>query len=96
MQKHKHLSAFSLQNSIKIFNYNPESRLNTLNGVRALAMMWVVFGHETSLTIGQSQNLLTMQPKFESWSFLVIEAALFAVDTFFFVGGFFVAYVFIR
>ena len=45
MQKHKHLSHFSVQSSLKIFKYNPDSRLNTLNGVKALAMMWVVFGH---------------------------------------------------
>ena len=37
-----------------------------------------------------------MGGKFAAWPFLIVEAGLFAVDTFFFVGGFLVAYVFLR
>ena len=81
---------------MKIFKYNPESRLNVLNGVRALAMMWVVFGHEYSMILGEVKNILWMGGKFAAWPFLIVEAGLFAVDTFFFVGGFLVAYVFLR
>ena len=44
VRKHRMLSAFALQNSIKIFEYK-NNPLNTLNGVRALCMLWVIMGH---------------------------------------------------
>jgi hypothetical protein len=42
--KKKMIKAISLKESWKIFNTR-DSDLNIFNGVRALAMMWVVFGH---------------------------------------------------
>ena len=95
-KKHRYLSVFSIQNSMKSLSYNSESPLNTFNGIRSLAMMWVIFGHEYSLVLGFTSNILSLNNKFGSWFFLIIEAALFSVDTFFFVGGFLVAYVFLR
>lgn len=40
---------------MKIFDYKP-SRLNTLNGVRSLMMLWVIFSHELSFIIGIVEN----------------------------------------
>jgi hypothetical protein len=58
--KHKNkLSMFSLQESAKVFKRNPNSNLNVLNGVRSLAMMWVVIGHSYSFGISGSINMAT-------------------------------------
>ena len=81
---------------MKAYNYNKNSRLNVLNGVRALAMMWVVFGHAYSTIMVNISNALTLSNQINSWFMLMAEGGLFAVDTFFFVGGFLVAYVFVR
>lgn len=89
--KHQILSAFSMQNSLKIFKYR-DNPLNTLNGVRALSMLWVIIGHEFAFMIQFSENVLTISNQLEKSYFLVIEAGVFAVDTFFFIGGFLVAY----
>jgi hypothetical protein len=39
------LRGFSLRQTLKIFKYNDKSDLNVFNGIRSLAMMWVIFGH---------------------------------------------------
>lgn len=63
VRTHKYLSAFSLQSSMKTYKYHTGGRLNVLNGVRALAMMWVVFGHVYSLVLGMISNALTWTSK---------------------------------
>jgi peptidoglycan/LPS O-acetylase OafA/YrhL len=55
-------------------------------------MLWVIIGHQYSLTIVDSSNLLTIDDKMYTWYMLFIEAGILAVDTFFFIGGFLVAY----
>lgn len=89
---HRLLKSFSLPNTLKIFKYNPKSRLNVFNGVRSLAMLYVIFGHQYSLVIVNTSNLLTLNEVLYEWKQLFIEAGILAVDTFFFVGGFLVAY----
>ena len=54
------LSAFSFRNSSKILKYHL-SDLNVLNGIRSLAMLWVIFGHEYSFDYGYSENFLTIE-----------------------------------
>jgi hypothetical protein len=44
-----------------MFSYK-KSKLNVLNGVKALAMMWVVFGHEYVFGLVHSMNVLTYEP----------------------------------
>lgn len=39
------LRGFHAGQTLKIFKYNDKSDLNVFNGIRSLAMMWVVFGH---------------------------------------------------
>ena len=95
MRNHKIIGCFAIQNSMKIFNYQP-SRLNTLNGVRSLMMLWVIFSHELSFFIGIAENVTSIPELISGWQFLLVESGFFAVDAFFFIGGFLVAYAFLK
>ena len=59
-------------------------------------MLWVIFGHEYFFNLEAASNILTAAPILETPYFLFIEAGMFAVDTFFFLGGFMAAYVLLR
>lgn len=81
---------------MKIFKYHIND-LNVLNGIRALSMLWVIFGHEYSLDISMSENITTVE-KYQMGKpiFLIALSGLFSVDTFFFIGGFLAAYVVLK
>ena len=94
-QKHKIMSAFSLKNSLKIFKLR-DNPLNTLNGVRALCMLWVIFGHQYTFVLSFAENILTISDTVKTPFMLFVEAGLFSVDTFFFIGGFLAAYAVLK
>lgn len=97
ISQHKVMGAFSLQKSMKVFKYHPNGRLNVLNGVKALSMLWVILGHEYALGFAYVINLLTLgNTQLKDWKLLMIVAGYFAVDIFFFVGGFLLAYSFLK
>ena len=93
-----HLSAFSIQESRKLFKLNPKSNLNILNGVRSLSMMWVIIGHMYGNLLMGALNIQSSVEKnsFEKPFFLLIEGGVFAVDVFFFIAGLLLAHVFLR
>ena len=94
-RNHKIMGAFAIQNSIKIFKYQ-ESSLNTLNGVRSLMMLWVVFSHEYAFSLNNAENLFSFTEIVSRWQFIIIVSGYFSVDAFFFIGGFLVAYAFLK
>lgn len=65
----------------RLFKYHEGSRLNVLNGIRSLSMLWVIYGHTMSMSIVEKNVLF-------DWKFLTVSSALYSVDTFLFVGGF--------
>jgi peptidoglycan/LPS O-acetylase OafA/YrhL len=68
-----------------------------MDGIRAIAMMWVVIGHAYSFSLSAgSVNLTTITNVANRPFFLLIEAGLLAVDIFFMLGGFFLAFAFLR
>jgi peptidoglycan/LPS O-acetylase OafA/YrhL len=78
-----------------LFKYYEGSRLNVLNGIRAISILWVIYGHTMSMSIGYSLNIGTVEKNvLFDWKFLTVSSALYSVDTFFFVGGFILAYGF--
>ncbi len=89
---------FSISETKKIFRRNPQSNLNVFNGIRALSMIWVVIGHTMSFSISGMINIASsLEPNtLLKPYFLPVEAGLFAVDVFFYVGGFLLAYVFLK
>ena len=92
---HKILSAFSLKNSLKIYNYQ-DNRLNTFNGIKALCMLWVILGHTYAFGINTATNIFTLKYQLSRWFFLFIQAGYFAVDVFFYIGGFLMAYAVLK
>ena len=67
--------------------------LDFLNGVRALAFFYVVFGHDYSLRLTMVENQGVIIRIFEGKFFLFVAAAFYAVDVFFWIGGFFLSFV---
>lgn len=59
-------------------------------------MMWVILGHLYSVRIQNVVNALTITDQVEGPFFLLVLASFFAVDVFFYIGGFLVAYSFLR
>ena len=59
-------------------------------------MMWVVFGHVFSFSINSTVNVINT-PEIASHTFyLLVEAGIMAVDVFFCLGGFFLAFIMLR
>jgi peptidoglycan/LPS O-acetylase OafA/YrhL len=58
--------------------------------------MWVIFGHMYSVRIQNIVNALTVTNEVETPFYLLVLASFFAVDVFFYIGGFLVAYSFLR
>lgn len=70
--------------------------MNVLNGVRALAMLYVIFGHEYGFVLGGVENIMSTEPMTQTWFYVLVSGGLFAVDTFFFIGGFLAAYAVLK
>jgi peptidoglycan/LPS O-acetylase OafA/YrhL len=64
--------------------------------VRAISMMWIVFGHYYLNSVGGVLNTLNLSTIILKPFFLIVETGLLAVDIFFFLAGFFLAFVFLR
>jgi len=65
-----------------------------LNGMRSISMLWIIFGHTLAVqsSIGYQNPAALLPPTgmLSSWLGSVILAARYAVDTFFFIGGYLV------
>ena len=94
----KVLDCWAVQDNVKqlfwpAVNPKHDTALNVFNGIRLLSMLWVIMGHEYMVLISIASNYkdlsLVINEKFTD----IVSAGLFAVDTFFFIGGFFAAFV---
>jgi peptidoglycan/LPS O-acetylase OafA/YrhL len=59
-------------------------------------MFWVILGHLFSVRLKYDVNIAGIPSQVEKFFYLFITAAFLAVDVFFFIGGFLVAYSFMR
>ncbi|XP_068234582.1 nose resistant to fluoxetine protein 6-like isoform X2 [Palaemon carinicauda] len=96
----RYLLPFSAYTNIqKVFQMNTESPPGTitcLHGLRVLSMTWVVWAHQQMQTFVYTSNLYIM---FDKMGGILYQTALNgfpSVDTFFFIGGFLMAYSVIR
>lgn len=89
------LDSFNLAESFKVFKHK-HNVFNVFNGVKGLCMFWVILGHQYSVRLHNDVNAINIDAQFKDWFYLSVYSAFFAVDVFFFLGGFLVAYSFLR
>lgn len=80
---------------MKIFTYK-KNYLNIFNGIKAICMFWVVFGHTFTVRLKYNANIAGIPSIVERFNFVIITGTFLAVDVFFFIGGFLFAYSFMR
>lgn len=71
------------------YDYN----LEIFNGIRVLCFMYVVYGHTYLFGTNYADNLIDFIDITRTWWFLVPFAALYSVDVFFYMSGFFLAFI---
>ena len=95
---YKLLECWAIQDTFKQLFYpevNPkhDTNLHIFNGIRFLSILWVLLGHEYLFRVNMVSNYndlpLIVADKFMN----VVGSGVFAVDTFFFLSGFFAAFV---
>lgn len=89
--------AFSPARNMRKMFFSPPQKdrdLDVLNGVRVLAMAWVVLGHAyfSAITVPAS-NMGSLGTIMEGWFFPIVPGGLFAVDIFFFLSAFLATYL---
>lgn len=67
--------------------------LEVFNGLRVLFMLYVVYGHTYLFGTKYAGNLQDLQGIVNGWYLLVVYAALYSVDAFFFMSGFLFAFI---
>ncbi|CAK67580.1 unnamed protein product (macronuclear) [Paramecium tetraurelia] len=82
-----------------IMNYNKIINLKTIdpnltifNGIRAISFMMVAYGHVNEMT-AISTYITEANLQYKSWVIILLYDMMYAVDIFFWVGGFFLGYV---
>ncbi len=75
---------------------NDENSFPFINGIRVLALFWVILGHSFQIGIFYSQNILDVAVWTRNLAFQLILNGVLNVDTFFVLSGFLTAIVFVR
>ncbi|GFU02341.1 nose resistant to fluoxetine protein 6 [Nephila pilipes] len=94
----KILLCFSaIENGKKILNTKTsEDQLLSVHGIRFLSLTWVILGHTYISSISVIGNRIDVLKEMDSVSFQVLLQAPFSVDSFFLLGGFLLAYLFLK
>uniref|UniRef100_T1IKA9 Acyltransferase 3 domain-containing protein n=1 Tax=Strigamia maritima TaxID=126957 RepID=T1IKA9_STRMM len=92
----KAIFAFSIRrNFYKLFrNENLKSNVGCINGIRVLSMIWIIFTQTIIVGAFMADNLLTVLDVASTIIFEIVVNSVLAVETFFFLSGLFVSYVF--
>ncbi|KAI3380809.1 hypothetical protein SNEBB_006161 [Seison nebaliae] len=99
----KFLSPFAVQENIsRIFSVRKveentiEEDLLCLDGMRVLSILWVFTCHMYSLVVGFSNNPSFFVNQLKKFLFQIIDNGFFSVDSFFFLSGLLVSYLFLK
>ncbi|XP_018022642.1 nose resistant to fluoxetine protein 6 [Hyalella azteca] len=86
-----YVKAFSLKENLKKLaataNIYARRDITALHGIRVMSIAWVILGHHYTLASNVTQNILTIPRMTEPWTFQMVWAANYAVDTFFTLSG---------
>jgi len=70
-----------------------DQNLEIFNGIRVMMMLYVVYGHSFLFGTTYVDNLTDLADLIKDWWLLVLYAALYSVDVFFYMSGFLFAYI---
>ncbi|XP_030757502.1 nose resistant to fluoxetine protein 6-like isoform X1 [Sitophilus oryzae] len=98
VKPHPILASFSVySNGKSLFHIAKKTELSCLNGIRFLSMMWVVQGHVASMAIvSPLDNLYDIFEYLQQTRSLFYVSGTLSVDSFFFLSGFLLVYVFMK
>lgn len=89
-------NAFSLEINFKKMFTLREGKLDFFNCLRALSLFYVIFGHEFMLRLNQISNSGIVTDLLKKPLFLLASGGFYAVDVFYYLSGFFMAFVLIE
>ena len=92
------LMFFSIrQNVVKLLDTSrPPAVIKSIDGVRAISMTWVIWGHTYFYSVNQMDNQIKVLDAFVAPWYQHIGNAVLAVDTFFVLSGFLTAFILIK
>ncbi|XP_038121332.1 nose resistant to fluoxetine protein 6 isoform X3 [Culex quinquefasciatus] len=68
----------------------------SIHGLRAISMLWVILGHTMIVVFKYSDNMELRKVVEKEMLFQIILNGAYSVDTFFFISGFLVSYIYFR
>lgn len=89
-------NAFSFELNFKKMFVLREGKLDFFNCLRALSLFYVVFGHEFLLRVNLISNPNDLQDYLKQPIFLLASGGFYAVDVFYYLSGFFMAFVLVE
>ncbi|KAK2576733.1 hypothetical protein KPH14_005386 [Odynerus spinipes] len=92
------LLSFSVPSNVKVIcdsNVGGDT-ISTIHGLRAISMAWVILGHTCIVVFKYSDNMEYRKVVERKFLFQTITNGAFSVDTFFFMGGLLVSFLYFR
>ncbi|KAI4486403.1 hypothetical protein M0804_005773 [Polistes exclamans] len=92
------LLSFSVPSNLKVIcdgNVGGDT-ISTIHGLRAISMAWVILGHTCIIVFKYSDNMEYRKVVEKKFLFQTITNGAFSVDTFFFMGGLLVSFLYFR
>ncbi|KAI4502939.1 hypothetical protein M0802_001983 [Mischocyttarus mexicanus] len=92
------LLSFSVPSNLKVIcdsNVGGDT-ISTIHGLRAISMAWVILGHTCITVFKYSDNMEYRKVVEKKFLFQTITNGAFSVDTFFFMGGLLVSFLYFR
>ncbi|KAL7303646.1 hypothetical protein TKK_0003791 [Trichogramma kaykai] len=92
------LLSFSVKENLRVICDKEVGRdtISTIHGLRALSMLWVILGHTCIVVFKYSDNTEYRKVVERRLLFQTIQNGAFSVDTFFFMGGLLVSFLYFR
>ncbi|XP_070493189.1 nose resistant to fluoxetine protein 6 isoform X1 [Chironomus tepperi] len=70
--------------------------ISCIHGIRAFSMVWIILGHTCIIAFKYSNNMELRKVVEQGFFFQTITNGAFSVDTFFFISGFLVSFIYFR